>query len=150
MSKYFSDYDAVSAKLDELLAANNLIGKFNHNYPITLTVTPDTSPEAQMEMFDTGTDGASSRDAKLVISFPVGDIGLRVFGRLIISDALMGKIKGFAKKMHYLYLQADYAARYENAKLNGNAEDVHDDPDECDPEDGGEFDDFFDETPDDE
>ena len=64
-----------------------------------------------MQLFETSTDGVSSQDAKLVLQFLVGEIVVRVYGRLIISDALMGKIKNQAKKMRDLWLQANFAER---------------------------------------
>ena len=114
MSNYFSDFNAVDNKLVELLDDNQLIRHFNTDgYPITLTVAPNVSPEAQMVMY-AAEDGTFSRDARLIFSFPVGEIGVKVTGNLAISDALMNKIKGFAKKMHYLYLQGEYAMRCES------------------------------------
>lgn len=110
MSNYFSDFNAIDNKLVKLLDEHQLIRRFNTDtYPITLTISPNISPEAQMTMYSVAEDGASSRDAKLVISFPVGDIGLKTFGRLVITDKLMSKIKGLGKTMHYLFLQGFFA-----------------------------------------
>lgn len=149
--KYFTDFNSVDSKLVELLEDNQLIRKFNTDaYPITLTITPNVSPEAQMAMYSMAEYGASSRDAKLVLSFPVGEIGLRIVGRLIISDALMNKIKGLAKKMHYLYLQAQFAMLSENVAFpKVHTLDAEEDEIETDDMDGDserdEFDEFFDE-----
>lgn len=68
-----------------------------------------------MALYDESGDGVSSQDAMLVLTFPVGEIGVRVYGRLIIPDTLLSKIKNIGKKMRDLYLQADYARRMELA-----------------------------------
>lgn len=99
-------YRAINEKLGKLLADNGLVGTFNTNtYPISLTVGMDMSPEAQMELFDVDEIGASASDAKLKFVFEDGDILVRTHSRLVIADDIMSKIKGFAKKLHYLYLQ---------------------------------------------
>lgn len=113
---YFDKFTAQEEKLDNLLSKNELLYDFDtDSCPITLTVFPNAAPDSQMAMFEQSADGISSKDAKLVFQFPVGEIGVRVYGRLIISDALMGKIKNQAKKMRDLWLQADFAARMEQA-----------------------------------
>lgn len=113
---YFSEFEVQQAKLEALLDDNNLLHEFATDaYPITLTIRPNVVPDAQMAMYAQATDGMSSRDAKLVFQFLVGEINVRVYGRLIISDALMSKIKGQAKKMLLLWLQGDHAARMEQA-----------------------------------
>lgn len=111
---YFSEFEVQQAKLEALLDDNNLLHEFATDaYPITLTIRPNVVPDAQMAMYSQATEGVSSRDAKLVFQFLVGEINVRVYGRLIISDALMSKIKGQAKKMLLLWLQGDHAARIE-------------------------------------
>lgn len=132
---YFTKYAEQEEKLDALLAKNELLYDFNtQSYPITLTVYPDTTPDAQMAMFGKSTDGVSSQDARLVFQFFVGEIGVRVYGRLVISDELMDKIKNQAKKMRDLWLQADFAARREQAeytqKPTGSVEDDDEDEEE--------------------
>lgn len=148
MSNYFSDFNAVDNKLVELLEDNQLIRRFNTDrYPITLTISPNVSPEAQMVMY-AAEDGAFSRDARLTLSFPVGEIGVKVIGDLSISDALLNKIKGFAKKMHYLWLQGEYALQNEAnrfSRVQPLPADEEDDPDEDEDTMPNEFAGFFDE-----
>lgn len=153
MSNYFGPFNSVDSKLVELLDEHQMIRKFKTDtYPITLVITQNVSPEAQMALFDTAKDGASSRDAKLVFSFHVDELGVKVSGRLVMSDALMNKIKGMAKKMHYLYLQGEYATLAERQKGFRRVDPLDDeDDDEPDPEveepeegDPDQFDEFFD------
>lgn len=131
---YFTKYAEQEERLNALLVKNKLLYNFStQSYPITLTVFPDTTPDAQMAMFGKSTDGVSSQDARLVFQFFVGEIGVRVYGRLVISDELMDKIKNQAKKMRDLWLQADFADRAEQAytqKPTGSVEDDDEDEDE--------------------
>lgn len=132
---YFTKYAEQEERLNALLVKNKLLYNFStQSYPITLTVFPDTTPDAQMAMFGKSTDGVSSQDARLVFQFFVGEIGVRVYGRLVISDELMDKIKNQAKKMRDLWLQADFADRAEQAVYTqtptGSVEDDDEDEDE--------------------
>lgn len=114
---YFSEFETQQEKLEVLLEENDLLHEFDtERYPITLTIRPNAVPDAQMAMFARATEGVSSSDARLVFQFLVDEINVRVYGRLIISDALMSKIKGQAKKMLLLWLQADHAARVEQSE----------------------------------
>ena len=111
---YFEKFEAQEQKLENILEDKGLLHKFNTGfYPMTLTISQNQDPGAQMELYSNETDGVSSKDAKLVLTFPVGEIGVRVYGRLIIPDALLGKIKNCGKKMRDLWLQGDYARRME-------------------------------------
>ena len=111
---YFDKFDAQETKLENILEDKCLLHKFRADtYPMSLTITQNQDPEAQMEMYATETDGVSSKDAKLVLLFPVGEIIVRMYGRLIIPDTLLNKIKNCGKKMRDLYLQGDYARRME-------------------------------------
>ena len=112
----FQELMTIEGKLAELLAAHNLVYTFSRDdYPISIAVEPNLDPSAQMEMFANDDAGVSSRDAKLRFIFQDGAIIVRTDGSLIISDALLSKIKGLAKKMHYLYLQ-DYHRCLNEAK----------------------------------
>lgn len=136
---YFSEFEAQQAKLEALLDDNNLLHEFATDaYPITLTIRPNVVPDAQMAMYSQATEGVSSRDAKLVFQFLVGEINVRVYGRLIISDALMSKIKGQAKKMLLLWLQGDHASRME--QLGYATQEAEDDGSNV-----TDFDEFYDE-----
>ena len=103
---YFSEFETQQEKLEVLLEENDLLHEFDtERYPITLTIRPNITPEAQMALFDRAAEGVSSRDAALVFQFLVAEINVRVYGRLVISDALMSKIKRQATKMLLLWLQ---------------------------------------------
>lgn len=108
---YFEKFNAQKEKLENILEENGLLHKFKTDaYPMSLTITQNMAPSAQMALYETATEGASSRDAKLILTFPVGEIGIRMYGRLVISENLMNKIKNHGKKMRDLWLQANFAA----------------------------------------
>lgn len=110
--KLYDVFNAELSKLEQLLADNDMVCTFHgSSYPATLTISPDTSPEAQMSLFTVSDDGATSRDARLTFTFPVGEIGMKIEGRLIMPDALMNKIKGAAKKIHKAYVEGFFADR---------------------------------------
>ena len=109
---FFKAFNEQSNKLAKVLDENGLLHTFStKTYPMTLTISQNQDPEAQMALYEQDKGDISSSDAKLVLTFPVGEIGVRVYGRLCISDTLMGKIKNHAKKMRDLYLQGYYAAQ---------------------------------------
>ena len=124
-------------KLEKLLAENSLVHTFSTaSYPIYLSVSQNAAPQAQMELYNTApAEGVSSNDATLRFIFVDGEIMVRTDNRLIISDDLMGKIKGCVKKMHYLFLQEYFrqlqqynefsdsdADEYEDELLEGSCE----------------------------
>ena len=113
MKNYFEKFEAQKEKLTNTLDEHHLLHTFSaKEYPITLTISQNQAPGEQMALYEQSEDGVSSKDAKLVLTFPVGEIGVRVYGsRLIIPDTLLGKIKNIGKKMRDLYLQGDYARR---------------------------------------
>lgn len=108
--EYFTTYNTLKDKLDALLNDNHLRCKFDtHRYPITLTISPDASPEGQIALFETGSDKVSSRDASLKLTITLDGIEIQTKNRLVITDDLMNKIKSYAKKMHHEYLHGFYA-----------------------------------------
>lgn len=148
---YFDKFDAQEAKLENTLADKYLLHEFRADrYPMTLTITQNQAPDSQMALYENDVDGVSSQDAKLVLTFPVGEIGVRVYGRLIIPDTLLSKIKNIGKKMRDLYLQADYAKRMELdgrcfiPDRSGTVTESDDGDEEDAPGDDEAFDGFFD------
>ena len=136
----FELFNAQLAKFQSLLAENELAGEFKtQRYPISLVITQEQSDEGQMEMFETESDGVSSKDAKLVLTFPLEGIGVHVYGRLVLTDALMNKIKSHGKKLRDLYLQGFFATM----KKDAEPELVNEDISEEFEEDAADFAEFF-------
>ena len=139
MPKELMQFQVVEEKLEKLLADNHLVHRFaTSGYPITLTVSQDKDPSAQMELYSQDSGDISAWDSRLVFAFEDGEIVVRTDSRLVISDALMGKIKGYAKKMHYLYLQAFYRGIVDQRALEET--DEAPESDEEDPDDSFEDD----------
>lgn len=110
----------ITDKLETLLEDNNLCFRFDRGgYPIRLVVTQNTGVSEQMEIYRNTTDAVSSRDARLEFIFAHADIIVRTDSRLVIPDALLSKIKGYAKKMNYLYLQAFFREEMERRGRQG-------------------------------
>lgn len=120
---YFEKFEAQEQKLENILDDKCLLHQFRTDtYPMYLTISQNQTPDAQMTLYNQDSSGVSSQDAKLVLTFPVGEIGVRVYGRLIIPETLLNKIKNCGKKMRDLWLQGDYARRMES--FSGPAEDT--------------------------
>lgn len=114
---YFEKFEAQEQKLENILDDKCLLHQFRTDtYPMYLTISQNQTPDAQMTLYNQDASGVSSQDAKLVLTFPVGEIGVRVYGRLIIPETLLNKIKNCGKKMRDLYLQGEYATRMETKK----------------------------------
>ena len=149
MANYMTDFHNYSDKLGNLLAENDLIYNFNTGtYPSTLKVYPCAAPAAQMSLLAAGEEGGTSPDARLIFGFPVGAITVKIVGRLAMSDALMNKIKGYAKKMHKSSVEAYYAEHVRMDIADCFASEDYDtaEPDDEDEEeiDESAFDDFYD------
>lgn len=135
----FDLFNAQLAKFQSLLAENELAGEFRtQSYPISLVITQEQSDEAQMELFPAETEGTSSKDAKLVLTFPLEGIGVHVYGRLVLTDSLMNKIKSHGKKLRDLYLQGFFATLKDDARF-GEPSAPSDDDFEADAAEFAEF-----------
>lgn len=141
---YMKTYNHLADKLGGVLTEHGLVYTFRTNsYPMTLIISPDASPEAQMAMFDTGNDNATSSDARLIFTFPVDEIGIRVQGRLVMSDALMSKVKGLAKKMHKAYCEGFLACAIERDGGDDLLDDLDDGEDIDEEDEDATFDEFY-------
>ena len=139
---YFDNYQNHVDKLADVLSEHSLAHKFDRSkYPITLTISQDVSIEAQMALYTEADGSLSSRDAVLRFIFKMDSLEIQTNSRLVISDKLMNKIKGLAKKMHYSYLQAFFAERMQGGE-DCDRESTPDD--DADPdEDDASFDGFY-------
>ena len=98
-------FDETHEKLEKLTLKTGLLFLFQaETYPIMLSVWPDPEVEAQLDML--GEENIGKEGACIVFIFADGEIIVRTTGKFTLPDALMSKIKGYAKKLHYFYLQA--------------------------------------------
>ena len=144
-SQYYANLVALENKLGETLNNEGMVFTLKTDrYPITLTISPNASPAAQMGFFATNGD-SSSTDALMQFIFNLNALEIRTDNRFVISDALMSKIKGQAKKIHHAFLEgffAEHIRLLSKAATPVTAEPVYDAPAK-DETDADEFDGFF-------
>lgn len=109
------DYFAITRTLEDKLAStldkNSLLHTMDRSkYPITLTITQNKAPDAQMQIFAESEGGVSSQDSVLRFVFKLEGLEVHTNSRLIIGEALMNKLKNQAKKIHAAYVHAFFAA----------------------------------------
>lgn len=110
-SKAFRAFEELEEKLEKILGENGLVHEFEtERYPICMIIQPRQDTGAQMQLF-AGDAGTSSTNMKILLTFRLDGLEIQTDNRLVIQDALLTKIKGLATKMHYAYLQADFAIR---------------------------------------
>jgi len=148
---YYTGVRILEDKLAEVLAENSLLHVMDKNkYPITLTVTQNQAPDAQMALYDTTDASMSSQDSVLRFIFKLDGLEIQTNSRLVIDEKLMNKIKGHAKKIHAAYVHAFFATNISSFRPNSDEnlddedEDLDDDLDAEDAEEpGNRFDDFY-------
>lgn len=141
-SQYYANLVTLENKLGEILNNEGMVFTLRTDrYPITLTISPNASPSAQMALFSMN-DGSSSTDSLMQFIFKLDALEIRTDNRFVISDALMSKIKGQAKKIHHAFLEGFFAERisvWQDVEPTA-AKPVYDAPAE---DDADEFADFF-------
>ena len=151
---FYTNAKELENKLSTMLAKDNLLYQFQTDtYPITLTITQDRSPEAQMEIYDTNDGAVSSCDAVLRFVFDLDGVTIHTNDRLVISADKFNKIKGKAIKLFHAYIEGYYAERRhpEKIKIYGDPDLSPEEPDEDAAEESAEdFADFFDDAAEDE
>lgn len=111
MKDYFTGVRTLENKLAELLAEKSLLHTTNtSSYPITLTVTQNQAPDAQMAIWTNSDGSTSAQDSVLRFIFHLDGLEIQTNSRLVMSDTLMSKIKGLAKKIHAAYVHTYFAA----------------------------------------
>lgn len=108
---YYINARTYEDKLAKLLAENNLLHTLDHrHHPMTLTITQNQAPDAQMEIWATADGHTSSQDSVLRFIFGLDGMEIQTNSRFMMTDALMGKIKGLAKKIEKAYKDAYFAS----------------------------------------
>lgn len=136
---YYTNANEIEGKIGKVLAKEGLVYTFKTSqYPITLIISQSQSPAAQMSFMETGDDGVSSKDAALRFIFELDGLKIHTSSRLIITDELMSKLKGLAKKLHAAYVHAYFADNvhdYGETTACNDADDPNDADDTETPED---------------
>ena len=139
---YFVIAKELEEKLADILADRKLLHTLDtKHYPITLTITQNQTPDAQMELLCMNDGSRSSQDSILRFVFDLEGLDVHTHNRFVVDDAFMTKIKGMAKKIHYAYLQAYFADTIElvNSGLLRT-----DEPTNVEPDDAEAFEGFYD------
>ena len=132
---FYTNVKKIENELGKFLAKHNLLHDFKTDtYPITLTITQDRSPEAQMEIFDTADGEVSSSDAVIRFKFNLEGTAFRTDERFVIKVDDYNKIKSLAVKLFHAYIEGYYAERRHPAKLC-----LYGDPDLSPEETEGDF-----------
>lgn len=138
---YFVFERELEDKLASALAEKSLLHTLNAKaYPITLTVLQNQAEDAQMSLYASADGSISSHDSVLRFVFKLDGLEVQTDSRIVIGDAFLSKVKGLAKKIHYAYLQAYFAATV--SSVGHPMEDPVDEQDEDEPDDGS-FDGFY-------
>ena len=114
---YYNEALDLRAKLEKILADEDMELTIHETYPITFVISRNQAPEAQMAFLDM-TDGKDSApDFTLRFIFDLEGLEIQTTSRLRMDDDLMSKIKSLAKKWHAAYTHAYFAERSTAARL---------------------------------
>ena len=145
---YFANVRTLEDKLAATLDNNGLLHNMNRNkYPITVTITQNKAPDAQLEMFAATDGGISSRDSVLRFIFKLEGLEIQTSDRLVISDALMNKVKNQVKKVHAAYVHAYFAATANTGLAANLYDEAPEDEDDGPEQETDEFDESFPDSP---
>jgi ribosomal protein S25 len=99
--------EALETKLGNICDENVLTYRFNREkYPISLTISPNSSPAGQLTMLGMEQDtGFISPEASIVFKFVDGALKICTSETFNISEALFSKLKNMFIKMHGYWLQ---------------------------------------------
>lgn len=142
---YYASLAPLEDKLATILNDEGMVFTLKTDkYPIVLTVSPNASPAAQMDLFSAD-GGASSMDALMQFIFRLDGLEIRTNNRFVISDSLMSKIKGQAKKIHHAFLECFFAEQIGYKAATGCRKDEPAEPAYSAPtaDDADAFADFF-------
>ena len=99
-------YEGAENKLEKLCEDNKLKLEFlRHSFPTIFRFTHDQSTAYQIELGETDIPRPHDPNAAIEIIFG-DDVKVRITGDFEIDDDLLNALKGGAKKLHYLFLQA--------------------------------------------
>lgn len=124
----YDEFNKLSDKLDELCGKQLMTYDFDRDvYPLVLTIRPQKSQDAQMELYAQDRETCSA-DASLKYRFYTNGIEVKINGRLLLSDDTMKKFNSLAKKIVAAYLFGHFAEQRElEAKIAHNKRGFEDD-----------------------
>ena len=124
----YDEFNKLSDKLDELCGKQLMTYDFDRDvYPLVLTIRPQKSQDAQMELYAQDRETCSA-DASMKYRFYTNGIEVKINGRLLLSDDTMKKFNSLAKKIVAAYLFGHFAEQRElEAKIAHNKRGFEDD-----------------------
>ena len=120
---YYDNAKEFRSKIETVLLEEGKVLTIRDNqYPITLIISQNQSPAAQMDLLADSDSGVSSKDSAIRIIFDLDGLMIHTDNRVVISDAAMTKLKGLAKKWHAAYTHAYFADSIRQKLLMDDAE----------------------------
>ena len=106
---FYDEANRLKDKLETVLTEEEMVLTVVETYPLTLIISRNQAPYAQMSMIE-GTDAAiSDIDFSLRFIFRVDGLEIQTNNTLRMNDELLNKLKGLAKKWHTAYTHAYFA-----------------------------------------
>ena len=139
-------------KLEDLCAENKLTYSVQlSRYPCTMTIKPVGGMDAQISMLEDDAANYISPDASIVFAFVDGDLTMRTSETFTIDDSLLQKIKNLFKNLYATWTQYFFRDVMARGLQPATAAGPQANGREATPEDADEadFDEFFDDEPDD-
>lgn len=131
---FFEEAERLREKLDNLLAEDDMVLSIHETYPLTLVISRNQAPEAQLTFLSAAEGNESAPDFSLRFIFRVEGLEVHTDKRMRMTDDQLTKIKGLAKKWHTAYTHA-YFAMSSCAKQAMLLRERYDKPDDF-PEEG--------------
>ena len=120
-----SNYEAYKKKMQGLCDEHNLIFKFEKSkYPVTLTIKPTETDDAQLTLLPDMNEKEISPDAFLMFEFKDGAITYKTSKEFVISETLFNKIKNLFKNMHSCWMQHFFRNIIERELLDAKQENL--------------------------
>lgn len=106
-------------KLEKALKEEDMVLSVRETYPLTLIISRNQAPEAQMSFLDMTNGEDSSPDFSLRFIFFLNGLVIQTNKRVRMSADFINKLKGLAKKWHVDYTHGFFAEKMmEMERLN--------------------------------
>lgn len=148
----FEKYSAYRDKLEDLCAENKLTySQQLSRYPCTMTIKPVCGMDAQISMLEDDAANYISPDASIIFAFVDGDLTMRTSETFTIDDSLLQKIKSLFKNLYATRTQYFFRDVMERGLRPACIAEAQRGSDKVAPDaaDEADFNEFFEEDPDD-
>ncbi len=118
----FINFEEQHSKMEKLCDKNHLeFSLLKESFPIIMTISPiwEEAAQEKLEFQNMEEPCPAKTDPEATIKFIFGEeLTISTANDFLIDEALFGKIKNIAKKMHYAYLQLYFAHKKEMNQLS--------------------------------